>query len=111
MEADCLSSWRDAVAALLMKTALSAGKLNLLKLRCLTARSSRVFRPHESHSPDPQASSKWFRHCAERLNIPFAQRSVRRYDTGTMKKPKRSQESRQVGAAVAFVEARMALGR
>lgn len=28
-----------------------------------------------------------------------------------MKKPQRSQESRQVGAAVAFVEARMALGR
>ena len=28
-----------------------------------------------------------------------------------MKKPQHSQESRQVGAAVAFVEARMALGR
>ena len=41
----------------------------------------------------------------------FAQRSVRRYDTGTMKKSKRSQDRRQVGAAVAFVEARMALGR
>ena len=42
---------------------------------------------------------------------PFAQRSVRRYDTQTMKKLKRPQEARQIGAADDFVEARMALGR
>src|SRR5437867_3195900 len=30
--------------------------------------------------------------------IAFAQRSVRRYDTRTMKKPKRSQETRLIGA-------------
>jgi hypothetical protein len=43
--------------------------------------------------------------------IAFAQRSVKRYDAQTMKKLKRPQEARQIGAAVAFVEARMALGR
>ncbi len=42
---------------------------------------------------------------------PFAQRSVRRYDTQTMKKPNRPLESRLIGAAKAFIEARMALGR
>lgn len=42
---------------------------------------------------------------------PFAQRSVRRYDTGTMKRPRRSQETRLIGAADAFVDARMGLGR
>jgi hypothetical protein len=39
--------------------------------------------------------------------IAFAQRSVRRCDTQTMKKPKRSQETRLIGAADAFVDARM----
>jgi hypothetical protein len=48
---DCLSSWGDAVAASLMKTAFSAG-MNLHKLRRLTARSSRVLQPHESQPPD-----------------------------------------------------------
>lgn len=42
---------------------------------------------------------------------PFAQQSVRRYDTQTMKMPKRPQATRQIGAADAFVETRMALGR
>ena len=45
------------------------------------------------------------------LLIAFAQRSVRRYDTETLKKSKRSQDSRLIGAAEAFIEARMALGR
>jgi len=43
--------------------------------------------------------------------IAFAQRSVRRYATQTMKTPKRSQETRLIGAADAFVDARMGLGR
>ena len=43
--------------------------------------------------------------------IPFAQRSVRRYDTQTMKTPKSSQETRLIGAAEAFIEKRLALGR
>jgi len=36
--------------------------------------------------------------------IPFAQQSVRRYDTQTMKTPKSSQETRLIGAAEAFIE-------
>ncbi|HRZ56914.1 MAG TPA: type IV toxin-antitoxin system AbiEi family antitoxin [Candidatus Paceibacterota bacterium] len=42
---------------------------------------------------------------------PFAQRSVRRYATQTMKTPTRTQETRLIGAAEAFIEARIALGR
>jgi hypothetical protein len=44
-------------------------------------------------------------------HIAFAQRSVRRYDTQTMKTPKKPQEARQIGAAEAFIDARMGLGR
>jgi len=44
-------------------------------------------------------------------HIAFAQRSVGRYDTQTMKTPKSSQEARQIGAAEAFIDARMGLGR
>jgi len=43
--------------------------------------------------------------------IAFAERSVRRYDTKTMKKPKRSHYNRLIGAAEAFIEKRLTLGR
>ena len=43
--------------------------------------------------------------------MPFAHCSVRRYDTETMKTSKRSHNNRLIGAAEAFIEARMALGR
>jgi len=45
------------------------------------------------------------------LNFTFAQRSVRRYATQMKKQPKNAQELRRIGAAEAFIDARMALGR
>ena len=45
------------------------------------------------------------------LHFTFAQRSVRRYATQIKNKPKNVQELRRIGAAEAFIDARMALGR
>src|ERR1041385_8903729 len=41
----------------------------------------------------------------------FPQQSVKRYDTQTMKRPERSNKTRRIGAAEAFIEARIGLGR
>jgi hypothetical protein len=61
--------------------------------------------------PPVAPSSRTDRFCIFDGFIAFAQRSVRRYDTQTMKTPTRSQETRLIGAADAFVDARMGLGR
>lgn len=64
-----------------------------------------------SFAPSAAPSSHTDHFCNFDGFFPFAQRSVRRYDTQTMKKPKSSQEARLIGAAEAFIDARMALGR
>jgi hypothetical protein len=61
--------------------------------------------------PPVAPSSRTDRFCTFDGFIAFAHRSVRRYDTETMKTPRKRKDTRLIGAAETFIDARMGLGR
>lgn len=85
----------------------------LISLRHLTARAAvrRAIGNDYALVPPVATSSRTNLFCTFDGFFAFTHRSVRRYDTETIKTKRKRKNTRLIGAAEAFIDARMGLGR